>query len=140
VPALLLVFFVVYFVLGFLLYGTLYAAVGAAFSTEQEAQNFQFVVMIPLMLPLVLLWQIINQPNNTFSVVLSLIPFFTPMLMFLRMTLTQVPPVQIAASVIMMFGTILVSAWVVGKIYRVGILMHGSKPKLKDLVRWVREA
>ncbi len=140
VPALLLVFFVVYFVLGFLLYGTLYAAVGAAFSTEQEAQNFQFAVMVPLMLPLVLLWQIINQPNNTFSVVLSLIPFFTPMLMFLRMTLTQVPPLQIAASVVLMIGTILGSAWVVGKIYRVGILMHGSKPKLKDLVRWVRDA
>jgi len=53
IPAQLLVFFVVYFVLGFLLYGTLYAAVGAAFDTEQEAQNFQFVVMIPLMIPAV---------------------------------------------------------------------------------------
>ncbi len=136
----LLVFFVVYFVLGFLLYGTLYAAVGAAFDTEQEAQNFQFVVMAPLMIPLVLLFQIINQPNSTLSVVLSLIPFFSPMLMFLRMTLTEVPAFQIGASVVLMVATIVASAWVVGKIYRVGILMHGSKPKLKDLVRWVREA
>jgi len=140
IPAQLLVFFVIYFVLGFLLYGTLYAAVGAAFDTEQEAQNFQFVVMIPLMIPLVLLWQMINQPDSTLSVVLSLIPFFTPMLMFLRMTLTAVPAWQVAASVVLMIATILASAWVVGKIYRVGILMHGSKPKLKDLVRWVREA
>jgi ABC-2 type transport system permease protein len=136
----LLVFFVVYFVLGFLLYGTLYAAVGASFDTEQEAQNFQFVVMAPLMIPLVLLFQIINQPNSTLSVVLSLIPFFTPMLMFLRMTLTEVPALQIGASVVLMVATIVASAWVVGKIYRVGILMHGSKPKLKDLLRWVREA
>jgi ABC-2 type transport system permease protein len=136
----LLVFFVVYFVLGFLLYGTLYAAVGAAFDTEQEAQNFQFVVMAPLMIPLVLLFQIINQPNSTLSVVLSLIPFFSPMLMFLRMTLTEVPAFQIGASVVLMVATIVASAWVVGKIYRVGILMHGSKPKLKDLLRWVREA
>jgi ABC-2 type transport system permease protein len=136
----LLVFFVVYFVLGFLLYGTLYAAVGASFDTEQEAQNFQFVIVAPLMIPLVLLWQIINQPNSTLSVVLSLIPFFTPMLMFLRMTLTEVPASQIVASVTLIVVTIIASAWVVGKIYRVGILMHGSKPKLKDLVRWVREA
>jgi ABC-2 type transport system permease protein len=136
----LLVFFVVCFVLGFLLYGTLYAAVGASFDTEQEAQNFQFVIVAPLMIPLVLLWQIINQPNSTLSVVLSLIPFFTPMLMFLRMTLTEVPASQIVASVTLIVVTIIASAWVVGKIYRVGILMHGSKPKLKDLVRWVREA
>jgi len=140
IPAQLLVFFVVYFVLGFLLYATLFAAVGAAFDTEQEAQNFQFVVMIPLMIPLVLLFQMINQPDSGLSVALSLFPFFTPMLMFLRMTLTDVPAIQIAASVVLMVATILASAWVVGKIYRVGILMHGSKPKLKDLVRWVREA
>jgi len=60
--------------------------------------------------------------------------------MFLRMTLTEVPASQIVASVTLIVVTIIASAWVVGKIYRVGILMHGSKPKLKDLVRWVREA
>jgi len=140
IPAQQLFFFVVYFVLGFLLYGTLYAGIGAAFDTEQEAQNFQGVVTMFLIVPLVLMVQIINQPDGTLSVVLSLIPFFTPMLMFLRMTLTEVPALQIGASLVLMIATILASAWVVGKIYRVGILMHGSKPKLKDLVRWVREA
>jgi len=140
VPAQLLFFFVVYFVLGFLLYGTLYAGIGAAFDTEQEAQNFQGVVTMFLMVPLVMMVLIINQPDGTLSVVLSLIPFFTPMLMFLRMTLTQVPPIQLAASVVLMVGAILFCTWIVAKIYRVGILMHGSKPKFKDLVRWVREA
>jgi ABC-2 type transport system permease protein len=140
IPGLLLVFFVVYFVRGFLLYGTLYAGVGAAFDTEQDAQNFQAVITIFLVIPLVLIVQIMNQPDGTLSVVLSLIPFFTPILMFLRMTLTQVPPLQIAASVVLMVAAILAMAWLVGKIYRVGILMHGSKPKVKDLVRWLREA
>jgi ABC-2 type transport system permease protein len=139
-PAVVMVFFVVYFVLGFLLYGTLYAGVGAAFDTEQEAQNFQMMVTIFLIIPLVLIIQIMNAPDGTLSVVLSLIPFFTPILMFLRMTVTQVPPIQIAASVVLMIGTILAMSWLVGKIYRVGILMHGSKPKMKDLMRWVREA
>ena len=140
VPAIQIIFFVVYFVLGFLLYGTLYAGIGAAFDTEQEAQNFQGAVTMFLVVPLVLMMQILNQPDGTLSVVLSLVPFFTPMLMFLRMTLTQVPVVQLAASVVIMLGTIVFAAWIVGKIYRVGILMHGSKPKLKDLMRWVKEA
>jgi len=56
------------------------------------------------------------------------------------MTLTDVPAIQLITSVVLMIGAILVATWVVGKIYRVGILMHGSKPKLKDLIRWVREA
>ncbi len=140
IPAQLLFFFVVYFVLGFLLYGTLYAGIGAAFDTEQEAQNFQAAITMFLVVPLVLMMQILNQPDGTLAVVLSLIPFFTPMLMFLRMTLTEVPAIQLVASVVLMVGAILAATWVVGKIYRVGILMHGSKPKLKDLIRWVREA
>jgi ABC-2 type transport system permease protein len=140
VPAVQIVFFVVYFVLGFLLYGTLYAGIGAAFDTEQEAQNFQGAITMFLVVPLVLMMYILNQPDAPLSVVLSLVPFFTPMLMFLRMTLTQVPAIQLAASVVIMSGTILAAAWLVGKIYRVGILMHGSKPKLKDLWRWIREA
>jgi len=140
VPAVQIVFFVVYFVLGFLLYGTLYAGVGAAFDTEQEAQNFQGVITMFLVVPLVLMMYILNQPDAPLSVVLSLFPFFTPMLMFLRMTLTQVPAIQLAASVLIMVATIVAAACVVGKIYRVGILMHGSKPKLKDMWRWIREA
>jgi len=139
-PPVLLVFFVVFFVLGFLLYGTLYAGIGAAFDTEQEAQNFQTLVTIMLVVPLVLMVQILNQPDGTLSVVLSLVPFFAPMLMFLRMTLTPVPAWQLAAAVAGLLAAIVVSAWVVGKIYRVGILMHGSKPTLKDLARWLKEA
>jgi ABC-2 type transport system permease protein len=140
VPAIQIIFFVVYFVLGFLLYGTLYAGIGAAFDTEQEAQNFQGAITMFLVVPLVLMMYILNQPDAPLSVALSLFPFFTPMLMFLRMTLTQVPAVQLGASVLIMGATIVAAAWLVGKIYRVGILMQGSKPKLKDLWRWIREA
>jgi ABC-2 type transport system permease protein len=136
----LMVFFVVYFLLGFLLYGTLYAAIGAAFDSEQEAQNFQGMVAMLLVLPLILMMQIFNQPDGALAVVLSLIPFFTPMLMLLRMTLTQVPAVQLAASVVLMVAAILGTTWLAAKIYRVGILVHGAKPKLKELVRWVTEA
>ncbi len=140
VPVLVLVFFVLYFVLGFLLYGTLYAAIGAAFDSEQEAQNFQGMVAMVLVVPLILMMQIFNQPDGTLAVVLSLVPFFTPMLMLLRLTLTQVPAVELAASVALMVAAIGAMTWLAAKIYRVGILVHGARPKLKDLLRWVREA
>jgi ABC-2 type transport system permease protein len=140
IPTLMLVFFVIYFVLGFLLYGTLYAGVGAAFDTEQDAQNFQAVITMFLVVPLVMIVQIMNQPDGGVAVALSLFPFFTPILMFLRMTLTQVPAIQLAASVVIMLATIVAMAWLVGKVYRIGILMHGSKPKLRELLRWIREA
>ncbi len=136
----LLVAFVVFFVLGFLLYGTLYAGIGAAFDTEQEAQNFQGMVTLVLIVPLILMIQIINQPDGLLSVVFSLIPLFAPMLMVLRMTLTPVPAWQLGVSIALLLVTIVAAAWVVGKIYRVGILMHGSKPTLKDMVRWLKEA
>ncbi len=137
---LLLVFFVIFFVLGFLLYGTLYAGIGAAFDTEQEAQNFQAAVTMILIVPLVLMIQIMNQPDGTLSVVLSLVPLFAPMLMILRMTLTAVPAWQLAASVALLAASIAAMAWVVGKIYRVGLLMHGTRPTFRDILRWVREA
>ncbi|MCP4896854.1 MAG: ABC transporter permease [bacterium] len=140
IPPIQLIFFVVYFVLGFLLYGTLYAGVGAAFDTEQEAQNFQGAITVFLVIPLLLIMQILNDPSGTVAVVMSLVPFFTPILMFLRMTLVQVPAIQIIASLVIMIGSIIGATWIVGKIYRIGILMHGSKPKLKDLMRWLREA
>ncbi len=133
-----MIFFVVFFVLGFLLYGTLYAAIGAAFDTEQEAQQFQTVVTMFLVVPIVLMFQILNQPDGTTAVVLSLIPFFAPMLMFLRMTLVSVPPIQIAACLVLLVGAILGCTWIAAKVYRVGILMHGTKPKLKDLMRWLK--
>ncbi len=140
IPLGLMVYFVIYFVLGFLLYGTFYAGVGAAFSTEQEAQNFQGVLMLFFMAPLLLMMLVLNDPDGVASVVLSLIPIFTPTLMFLRMTLVKVPLAEVLASIVLLVLSIVASAWVVGKIYRVGILMHGSKPKLRDLLRWVREA
>ena len=140
IPTHVLVFFVVYFVLGFFLYGTLYAAVGAAFDTEQDAQQFQSAITMLLVVPVVVMIQVMNQPEGTLATVLSLIPFFAPVLMFLRMTLITVPPLEIAASVVLLLASIAASAWVAGKIYRVGILMSGARPSVKDLILWIREA
>jgi ABC-2 type transport system permease protein len=81
---------------------------------------------------------VLHDPNSNVSVVLSLVPFFGPILMFLRITV-QMPPIwQIALSIFLMLGAIVACSWIAGKIYRVGILMYGKRPNLPELVRWLR--
>jgi ABC-2 type transport system permease protein len=140
IPALLIVFFVVFFVLGYFLYGVLYAAVGAAVNSPQEAQGFVMVVILPLVAGFMFFPMVLQSPDSTLSVVLSLIPFWTPLLMFLRIAALTPPAWQLALSVGLMILTILLFNWVASRIYRVGILMYGKRPTLPEIIRWVRHS
>ena len=137
---LVLVSFVVFFLLGYAFYASLYAAIGAAVNTMQEAQNFIFPIIIPLVLGLVCFPVILESPDSTLAVVLSLVPFLTPLLMFLRIVILTPPWWQIALSLALMGLAIWGVLWVAGRIYRVGILMYGKKPTFPELLRWVRHA
>src|SRR5206468_1109095 len=96
----LLVAFVVFFVLGYFLYGSMYASIGAAVNTTQEAQSLVFPVMMPLILSVVFYPMVLSAPDSTLSVILSLVPFFAPLLMFLRMTAVSPPAWQVALSML----------------------------------------
>jgi len=135
-----LVAFVVFFLLGFAFYASLYAAIGAAVNTMQEAQNFIFPIIIPLILGLVCFPVILESPDGTLAVALSLIPFLIPLLMFLRIVILTPPWWQIALSLVVMGAAIWGVLWLAGRIYRVGILMYGKKPTFPELMRWVRHA
>jgi ABC-2 type transport system permease protein len=133
-----MVFFVVFFILGYLLFASLYASVGAMFNNEQEAQQAATLVVIPVIIPVVLMQMVIADPGSTASVVISLIPFFTPLIMYLRI-LVETPPVwQIALSLVLTVATLVGVIYASGKIYRTGILMYGKRPNLRELWRWVR--
>ncbi len=136
----ILVFFVVFFLLGFAFYATLYAAIGAAVNTVQEAQNFVFPIVIPLVLGLVCFPVVLESPDGGLAVTLSLIPFLTPLLMFLRIVVLTPPWWQIALSLALLGAAILAVLWLAARIYRVGILMYGKKPTFPELVRWVGHA
>ncbi|HXG92269.1 MAG TPA: ABC transporter permease [Blastocatellia bacterium] len=140
VPVSLLIYFVVFFVLGYFLYATLYAMVGAIVSSEEEAQHVQFPVMILIVVPMLLFGMVMRNPNSAMSIVLSLIPFFTPTLMMLRIAVINPPLWQIVLSMVLMVLTILGAVWVAARIYRVGILMYGKRPSLAELGRWLRYA
>lgn len=133
-----ILFFGIFFILGYLLYASLYAALGSLFSSEQEAQQMSTIIILPLILPILFMQMIIQAPNSTLATVLSLIPFFTPLLFYLRM-LVETPPLwQIIFSILLTSGTVLIIIYLSGKIYRIGILMYGKKPSIKEIVKWIK--
>lgn len=132
--------FIFFFLTGFFIYSSLYAAVGSAVDQEQDAQQLVLPVTIPIIIPMFFITMIMNDPDSTASVVLSLIPFFTPIIMTMRFVATDVPFWQIAAAVILQLVTLWGCVWVAAKVYRVGILMYGKKVSFKDLFKWIRQA
>lgn len=134
-----LVLFLAFFVLGYLLFSSLYAAVAAMCSTEEEAQQTQFPVTMLVVIPILFMSSIMEDPNSTLSTALSLVPFFSPIVMLPRY-LGGAPLWQVGLSLVLMVITIVGVAWVAGRIYRVGILMQGKRPTLPELWRWVKEA
>jgi ABC-2 type transport system permease protein len=138
IPASLLVYFIVYFLLGYFLYATLYAMVGAMVSSEEDAQQVQFPVTILIIIPMMVFSLVMNNPNSPTSVTLSMIPFFAPTLMMLRIAVDPPPWWQIALSMLLMIVTIFGAIWVAARIYRVGILMYGKRPSIAELGRWLR--
>ncbi|MGA1367420.1 MAG: ABC transporter permease [Blastocatellia bacterium] len=136
----LLVFFLVYYVLGYFLYATLYAMVGAIVSNEEDGQQVQLPVTMAIIIPMMISTMVLRSPNSLTSTILSLVPFFSPMLMFLRIAIQTPPWWQIALSIVLLLMTILGTVWVSARIYRVGVLMYGKRPTLPEILRWLRYA
>ncbi len=132
------IFFLAYFVFGFLLYSSIAAALGAMTNSEQELQQLNMFLVIPLAFCTVMLVPIIRAPNSALARVASLVPFCSPLLMNVRIAVTQVPAWEIATTFILMALTILAILWVSSRIYRVGILMYGKKPNLPEIMRWLK--
>ena len=130
--------FLGYFVLGFLLYSGIAAAIGAMVNSEQELQQFNLVIAMPLAVCMFVLGPVISNPNSTFSRVMSLIPTCTPLLMYLRISISNVPWYDVALSIVLMLLTIWAVMWFTARIYRVGILMYGKRPNLPEILRWLK--
>jgi len=140
VPLVTVVVFLLYFLLGYFLYAAMFAAVGAMTSSEAEArQAANFVVML-LVLPSVLMIGILNDPDGTMAITLSIVPFTSPIAMPVRWAAAEVPAVETLSSIAALAATLLAVTWVASRIYRVGILAYGKRPSLGDLMRWIRTA
>ena len=132
--------FMAYFLGGFFLYSAMFAAVGAMSSTEQEARQAQQPVSWMLVLSFISMFAMLNDPGSTLAVTLSLIPFSSPVAMPVRWAAGNLPASELALSLAILVAGIVAVTWIAARIYRVGILMTGKRPNLKELVRWVRSA
>lgn len=134
----LIVSFILYFLGGYLLYGALFAAVGAAVDSPSDAQQFMFPITIPLIVAYLGLFVFVLQdPNSTTSFWLSIIPFTSPIAMMGRISY-GVPFWELALSLGLLAIGFLLTTQVAAKIYRIGILSHGTKPSYKLLWKWIR--
>lgn len=138
IPPYIFIYFVIFFILGYFLYATLYAAIGSMVNSEKEAQSLVMPVTMFLIVPILLMLFVMKSPNSSFSVVLSMIPFFAPILMLLRICVLLPPFTQIAGSIVLLIMTTLLMIWITAKIYRVGILMYGKRPNFKEIVKWMK--
>lgn len=130
--------FIFYFLGGYLLYGAFFAAVGAAVDAPSEAQQFMLPITIPLLIGYLGLFVfVLNDPNSNVSFWLSIIPFTSPIAMMGRVSY-GVPFFDLALSMSLLILGFFFSTWVAGKVYRIGILMHGSKVNYKTLWRWIK--
>jgi ABC-2 type transport system permease protein len=133
-------FFVLFFVLGFLFYSTMFAGIGAICNTDQEAQQLQTPINMCLAVTFLVPLAVMQNPDGTFATVFSLIPFFAPILMFMRINVLMPPAWQIALSVAILLASIYVAGILSAKIFRVGILMYGKRPDLREVFKWLRRA
>lgn len=140
VSAKLILAFGLFFLLGYAMYSTLCAAIGAIVNSEQEAQQLQMPVMLPLIGSALIMTSVLQSPNSTVAVWASIFPLTAPLNMFLRIAVQTPPMWQIFLSIGLMLATTVALAQLCARIYRVGILMYGKRPTLPEIVKWIKYA
>jgi ABC-2 type transport system permease protein len=134
-----LFFFLFFFVLGYALYAALFAAVGAMVNTEDEGQQFLMPIIFLNLISFFIMITVAKNPDTAAAFWISLFPFFTPVVMFCRIAVSDpVIPSGAYLSIAIMIASVYFLVRIVGKIYRVGILMYGKKPSLKETLRWLK--
>jgi ABC-2 type transport system permease protein len=140
IPPLTLVAFALFFLLGYLLFSSIYAGIGAIITSEQEGQQLQFIIVLPLIISVFMMGPVMRAPDSPVAVWSSMIPFFSPVLMYLRIAVQPPPIWQIALSLFLLVATIAVLLFLCARIYRIGILMYGKRPTLPEVVKWLKYA
>ena len=130
--------FVLFFLMGYLMYASLFAAVGSAVENVQDAQSLTIPLMLPIILAMAVLTPVIESPDSTLANVMSHFPLTSPIIMMVRISITDIPLWEVGLSLAILLGSFLGAIWFSGRIYRVGVLSYGKKPSLAELIRWAR--
>lgn len=133
----ILTFFVLFFFVGYLFYSSIFAAIGSAVDNDTDTQQFTFYPIFPMMIAMYGSFTAIENPDGPVSFWLSIIPLTSPISMVTRLPF-GVEWWEIALSLFLLIGSMLLMVYFASKIYRVGILMYGKKPSFKEMWKWMR--
>ena len=128
--------FFFYFLTGYLFYAALFAMIGAVVDNEADTQQFMLPIMLPLIASMMFLGVIIKDPSGPIAFWMSIIPFFSPIIMMVRIPF-DVPLWQLLLSMTLMILGFLGTTWIAGRVYRIGILMHGAKVNYRVIFKWM---
>jgi ABC-2 type transport system permease protein len=128
--------FLIYWIGGYLVYASLFAAVGSAVENEADTNQFMLPLTIPLLLALLVMASVMQNPNGTIAFWFSMIPFTSPVVMMMRLPF-GVPTWELCLSIVLLVATFIATTWIAAKVYRVGILMYGKKTTWKELGKWL---
>ena len=144
----IVIFFGLFLISGYILFSTLFALIGSMINSEKEAQGFVMPITLVLVAPFIVGISIVQNPNSTLAIVLSMIPIMAPTMMMMRLvfivptlseySLTSGIVGEAVVSLLIVIVTTLATVWVTAKIFRVGILMYGKRPTLPEIIRWVK--
>ncbi len=138
IPLSMVGFFILYFLLGYFLYASVYTAIAAPFNSDQEAQQLAMIPMVLIISGMAVLNGVLANPSGSLAIFFSIFPFTSPLIMFLRTAISEVPAWQVLASVAASILTTMAIAWFAGRVYRIGIFMYGKKPTIPEILRWAR--
>lgn len=139
-PPSIFAYLILFFLLGYFIYSTIYALVGSMVTTAQEGGQLAMPIILILVVGFYLVFPVIRSPGSTFAFWVSMVPFFAPITMLVRIV-TQTPPFwQIALSLGIGFATVALLIWITSRVYRVGMLMYGKRATIPEVLKWVRQA
>jgi ABC-2 type transport system permease protein len=140
VPATTLLYFLLFFILGYLVYASLYAALGSLVNRIEDVNSITTPLNIVLIVTYFLSIYALGNPDAEYVRWLSYVPFFTPMLMFIRVSLSNPAWWEPLVSIVLLLGAIFLFTWLAAKIYRVGVLLYGKRPSFREIGRLLRAA
>ncbi len=140
VPAPTLLAFLVFFLLGYLLYAAMYAALGSLVSKVEDVNNITAPLTIVNVAVYLVSFYALADPNAEFIRIVSFVPFFTPMVMFIRVALGNTDLWEFLVGVVVVALSSYLLTWLAARIYRVGVLLYGKRPSVREIVRLLRTA
>lgn len=139
IPLSTVLWFGLYFLLGYFFYASIFAAGGALVSRVEEVGQVVSLILMLIVGGFIAAFISFTNPNGSFAIATSLIPFTSPMVMFARIVLANPPISHVIASILILIASIIVGTWISAKIYRMGILLYGKRPSLREVVLLLRD-